>query len=292
MIVETASEHERRSSRRGRKPKLIRAVARDRIERRKHGLDCGLALRGAKSVSWPSSGIGVKADTDRAFANRVVARDRIEHRKQRLDRRLALYSRNHEALFEVGSEVSRQIASTRLVSGRGDRQRIMAGRLRSCFNSRNDVTYELARDLLFDLLHGTLVRLLVRTPPENGRTMPETSAGEMIVGHFDHVIWLHGLPFGRPLCRPPARTAWSIPRKAPIISYCFKFVRERRLVLGLDAGRKSDMMKQAFVVIQSEENGSDNLAALLKVLAVTKTADYAVRASVPLYLLHAVPVPA
>src|SRR4051812_1720031 len=61
-----------------------------------------LALRDPKSGSWSSCGIGVEADTDRAFANRVVARDRIEHWKKRLDRRLALHSRNHKALFESG----------------------------------------------------------------------------------------------------------------------------------------------------------------------------------------------
>src|SRR5579863_703095 len=75
-----------------------------------------LARRGAKSGSWSSSGIGVKADTDRAFANRVVARNRIEYRKQRLDRRLALHSRNHEALFEGGQ---RGEPPDRLYLGRG-----------------------------------------------------------------------------------------------------------------------------------------------------------------------------
>ena len=46
------------------------------------------------------------------------------------------------------------------------------------------------------------------------------------------------------------------------------------------------MMKQAFGVIKSEKQGSDNLAARLNVLPVAKAADDAVRASVALYFLH------
>jgi hypothetical protein len=50
------------------------------------------------------------------------------------------------------------------------------------------------------------------------------------------------------------------------------------------------MVKQAIGIIQSEENGSDNFAARLKVFPVAKAADHAVRAAVPLYLLHAVAI--
>ena len=50
------------------------------------------------------------------------------------------------------------------------------------------------------------------------------------------------------------------------------------------------MVKQAVGIIKSEEHRSDNLATRLKVLPVAKAADHAVRASVPLYLLHSVTV--
>ena len=49
-------------------------------------------------------------------------------------------------------------------------------------------------------------------------------------------------------------------------------------------------MKQAFGIIQSEEDRSHDLAAGLKIFPVAKTADHAVRASVPLYLLHPITV--
>ena len=65
--------------------------------------------------------------------------------------------------------------------------------------------------------------------------MPEAPSGKMIVGHFDHVFRLHRLPFRRPFCRPSARTAWSISRKASILLYGLELVSKRRLVLGLDA---------------------------------------------------------
>jgi hypothetical protein len=51
------------------------------------------------------------------------------------------------------------------------------------------------------------------------------------------------------------------------------------------------MMEQALGIIKSEEHGSNNLAARLKVLSIAKAADHAVRASIELYLLHAVAVP-
>src|SRR5450631_4335330 len=49
-------------------------------------------------------------------------------------------------------------------------------------------------------------------------------------------------------------------------------------------------MEQAVGVIKSEQQRSDNLAAGLKFFPIAESADDAVRASVPLYLLHAVAV--
>src|SRR4029077_13364871 len=94
----------RRSARRTRPPcvpvpGLDNRGCRRTAPRPPHGAKTG-SLRGSKSDSWSSTGIGVIADTLFAFANRVVARDRIERREHRLDRRLALHGRNHEALFE------------------------------------------------------------------------------------------------------------------------------------------------------------------------------------------------
>jgi len=65
--------------------------------------------------------------------------------------------------------------------------------------------------------------------------MPETLTSKMIVGHFDHAFWPHRLPLRRPFCRPSARTAWSISRKASILPYSLELIRKRRLILGRDA---------------------------------------------------------
>ena len=46
------------------------------------------------------------------------------------------------------------------------------------------------------------------------------------------------------------------------------------------------MVEHAVGIIKSEEDRSHDLAARLKVFPVAKAADHAVRASVPLYLLH------
>jgi hypothetical protein len=73
--------------------------------------------------------------------------------------------------------------------------------------------------------------------------MPETSAGKVIVGDFDHVYGLYRLPFRRAFRRPPARTAWGISRKALIVSNGFKRISQSGLVLGLDSRRKSDVME-------------------------------------------------
>src|ERR1700704_4309484 len=121
--------------------------------------------------------------------------------------------------------------------------------------------------------------------------MPETPAGEVIVGHFDHKFRLHRLPFRRPLCRPSARPARRISRKASILPCHLELISEGRLVLGLDARRKSHVVKQALSVIKAEQHGPDDLAARLQVLAIAETPDHTVRASMPLYLLHAVAVP-
>src|ERR1700740_1767396 len=51
--------------------------------------------------------------------------------------------------------------------------------------------YEPSHYFLLYLIHGALVRPLVRAPSEDGRAMPEPTAREVIVGHLDHVFGLH-----------------------------------------------------------------------------------------------------
>lgn len=65
--------------------------------------------------------------------------------------------------------------------------------------------------------------------------MPEATAGEVIVRHFDHIFRFHGLPFRRPFRRPSAGSTGRISGKTSTLLYGLKLVGQCRFVLGLNA---------------------------------------------------------
>jgi hypothetical protein len=73
--------------------------------------------------------------------------------------------------------------------------------------------------------------------------MPETSAGKVVVRHFNNILRIHRLPFQRPFCRPPPRTAWSISRETLVVSNGLELISQSWPILGLDSRRKSDVME-------------------------------------------------
>ena len=116
--------------------------------------------------------------------------------------------------------------------------------------------------------------------------MPESSAAEMIVRHLDHVFRFHRLPLRRPFRGPSARPAWGISREASIMTDSLELSGKSRLILCLDARRKSHVMEQTLSVIKTEQHRSDDLATALRVLRVAEAAYDAVRAPMTLYFLH------
>ena len=130
--------------------------------------------------------------------------------------------------------------------------RCIAGVYRSRADRANiNGWHEPAIYLLINLLKGTLTWFLLRSPPQDRCAMAETPPGEMIIRNFDYVFRLHRLPFGRSVCRPSARPSRRISRETPVIFYGFELLRQGRLILGLDARRKSHVMKQAVDIVLS-----------------------------------------
>jgi hypothetical protein len=72
------------------------------------------------------------------------------------------------------------------------RQTVSPGR--SSLSVCEDVAYEALGYFLLDLVHGALVRTLIRSPSQDGRAMPKPAAGEVIVGNLDNVFRPHRRP--------------------------------------------------------------------------------------------------
>jgi hypothetical protein len=66
-----------------------------------------------------------------------------------------------------------------------------------------------------------------------------------------------------------------------------ELVCQHGFVLGFDAGREADVMKQTVGIVKTQQDRTDKLATRVPLLGVAEAADHAVGASELLYLLHA-----
>ena len=112
--------------------------------------------------------------------------------------------------------------------------------------------------------------------------MAESAAADMIKLHLDDERGLQRLPFGRALCAPATRPAGRPARETSATCERLQLLGERGTLGGFEPGTESDMVKHAGIVIQPEEERTDD--ALL--LGVTKSADHAVRRASRLDLHH------
>src|SRR5437763_16719447 len=103
------------------------------------------------------------------------------------------------------------------------------------------------------LIHGTLPGRFVVPPSNDFCAVAETIAGEMVVCYFDHNFWIDRFPFGTPLCTPSTRAAWSISGETRPFTQRFKFLRQSAFVRGLECRSKSDVMQQAAIVIETQQ---------------------------------------
>jgi hypothetical protein len=90
------------------------------------------------------------------------------------------------------------------------------------------------KGFLLQLNERALLRLLIRPPPQNCRTMSKPAAGEVVVAYFDDPLWLDRHPLCRTLGRPAAGTGRRVPREAGICDLGFEHVRQGRFVRFLE----------------------------------------------------------
>ena len=103
------------------------------------------------------------------------------------------------------------------------------------------------------LIHGTLPGRFVFPPSNDSCAVAKTVAGEMVVCYFDHNFWIDRFPFATPLCAPPTRAAWSISGETRRFTQRFKFLCQSAFVRGLECRSKSDVMQQAVIVIETQQ---------------------------------------
>src|SRR5262249_44543453 len=131
--------------------------------------------------------------------------------------------------------------------------------------------------------HGALLRRFVGAPAQQRGAMPKAFAGEVIVANFHHELRLYRHPFARALGRPATRAAGRIAGKTSVHAELLEFGRERRLFLALDGRGETDMMQQALLVVEAEQQRADDILSFI----VPEATDHAVGAAVVLDFLHA-----
>src|SRR4051812_38889634 len=143
---------------------------------------------------------------------------------------------------------------------------------------------------LLQLIQHALPRRLVRTPAQDGGAVAETFAAEMIVADFDHQLGFQRTPLGRTFGGPAARAARRVAGESRRSDQSFEFCGQRGLLLALDRGGESDVMQQPCIVVEAEQQRTDDFPPVQSVGRVAKPADDAVGAAKILDLLHAVAI--
>src|SRR5688500_14380019 len=146
-----------------------------------------------------------------------------------------------------------------------------------------DLGDELARTRLpLDLLECALPRRLVGAPADELRAMAEPAAAHMIVAHLDDQLGPKRLPLPGPLRRPAARPARRIAGESRAAAERLELARQHLALAPVNGRREADMVEQACLVVEAEEQRPDELA----VRAVTEAADNAIGSAQPLHLEH------
>src|SRR3954452_23489293 len=109
-----------------------------------------------------------------------------------------------------------------------------------------------------DLLHGALLRLLVRAPAQKFCPVAKATAGEMIVLELADEFRLEGKPFGiAGIARPAAGTARSLAGKSFAAN---KRLKNRLQLFALFAGKaraETDVVKLAILVVKTKKQRTD-----------------------------------
>src|SRR5688572_8653301 len=105
----------------------------------------------------------------------------------------------------------------------------------------------------------------------------------MIVGDFDDQLQIERLPLAGTFGGPAARSARSAAGEARRFADGFEFSSEFGFLGSFDGGTKADVMQQAIVIVEAEQQGTDKFG----IGAVAKSADDTVDAADLLDFLHA-----
>lgn len=89
--------------------------------------------------------------------------------------------------------------------------------------------------------------------------MTKAAAGEVIKLHFNHKLRLQGFPFARLLRAPATRPARLVTGKTRRCNQGFELFSQLFLLRFIEAGGVANVMKQATVVIQTQQQRSDDL---------------------------------
>src|SRR5688572_29205522 len=123
-----------------------------------------------------------------------------------------------------------------------------------------------------ELLASALPRRLVRAAAEQPGAVAEAARGDLVVHDFDYHLRLQRLPLGGAVGRPAARTARRVAGEPGRLDQPLQLFGPYRPILAGDRGGEADMMEQAGMVVEAEQQRSDQLV----VAAVAEAADNAV----------------
>jgi hypothetical protein len=103
------------------------------------------------------------------------------------------------------------------------------------------------------LIEGALPRGFVGPPSQEPCAVAEAVAGEMIVLDLDHQPRLQRFPFPGALRAPAAGSTRRIARESRRSDKLLETLGEGRLFLAGECGGEADVMKQAGLVIEAEQ---------------------------------------
>src|ERR1051325_10252791 len=110
---------------------------------------------------------------------------------------------------------------------------------------------------MLDLVHCTLPRIFVRTPPQKSCAVSKAAAGKMIICDFHNGFWRNRFPFTASLGAPTARAAGCVPGETGRLFQSLEFPCQRCTVRCFESRNESDVVKQTVLGIKSEQEGTD-----------------------------------
>src|SRR6185295_5742681 len=130
--------------------------------------------------------------------------------------------------------------------------------------------------LRLDLVERALPRCLIGPPAQQARAVAKTFAAEMVVADLDHELGLERLPYRRAFGRPAARTTGRVAGEALRRRELLQPRGERGLVLRRNIGGEADVVEQAVVVVEAEQQRADYVLAFVVAEAADDTVGTAV----------------